>query len=58
MISDSDIIKNAETGLKKELTVALIYVKLLKSIAKTTLQRSCWNFPRLRRDTRLFGAVF
>ena len=58
MISDFDIIKNAKTGLKKELTVALIYVKLAEKYSKNDIAKKLMDFSEVEKGHAAFWRSF
>jgi VIT1/CCC1 family predicted Fe2+/Mn2+ transporter len=58
MISDSDIIKTAESGLKKELTVALIYIKLAEKYRKKDIAKKLLEFSEVEKGHAAFWRSF
>ncbi len=58
MISDSDIVKTAEIGLKKELTVAIIYLKLAEKFRKEDISKKLLQFSEAERGHAAFWRNF
>lgn len=58
MLSNSDIVKIAEKGLKKELTVAIIYLKLAEKYRKETISKKLIEFSQAEQGHAAFWRSF
>lgn len=58
MISDSDVINIAKRGLKTELTVALIYLKLAKKFHKDDIAKKLLEFSEVEKGHSAFWRNF
>ncbi len=58
MISDSDVINIAKRGLKTELTVALIYLKLAEKFHKDDIAKKLLEFSEVEKGHSAFWRNF